>query len=339
MDGATIWVTKMTDETNTKQEVSTPRNIGLDLVRVTEAAALAGGRWIGSGNFMEAHRSATDAMYDMLAVLGVTGCVVIGEDRRVPNCQPLYMGTIFGEEDPTVDLAVDPIDGTRLLVEGKSGAISIVAIAPRGSIWASEPAEYLDKIVVDRDAASVLVPECLDAPAAWTLSLIARAKDKPVRDMTVVVLQRGRHTDLIEEIRATGAKILLREEGDAEGALVAASPGTDVDALMGIGGASQGVLSACAVKALGGAMLARLAPQSAVEKEAIEAAGMDMTRIMTADDLVTSSDIFFAVTGITDSMLLPGISYHRGRAETHSLLIRARTRTRRFIEAEHMLEG
>lgn len=315
----------------------TPRNIGLDLVRVTEAAALAGGRWIGSGNFSQAHRAATDAMYDMLDVLGVSGCVVIGEDRRVPDCRPLFMGTVFGEEDPTVDLAVDPIDGTQLLVEGKPGAISIVAIAPRGTIWASEPAEYLDKIVVDRDAARVLVPECLDAPAAWTLSLIARAKDKPVRDMTVVVLQRGRHQDLIEEIRATGAKILLREEGDAEGALVAASPDTGVDALIGIGGAAQGVLSACAVQALGGAMLARIAPQSAAERDAVVAAGMDMEKIMTAEDLVASKDIFFAVTGITGSMLLPGISYHRGRAETHSLLIRALTKTRRFIDAEHSL--
>src|SRR5690606_30706511 len=148
------------------------------------------------------------------------------------------------------DLAVDPIDGTSLLVEGKPGAISVVAVAPRHSIWSTGPAEYLDKIVVDRDAAHVLVPECMDAPAAWTLALIARAKKKAVRDLVVVVLQRLRHHDLIEEIRATGARILLRQEGDAEGALEAAMPATGVDILMGVGGASQGVLAACAVRSL-----------------------------------------------------------------------------------------
>jgi fructose-1,6-bisphosphatase II len=250
----------------------------------------------------------------------------------------LCEGSIFGDVSNACDLAVDPIDGTRLLIEGKPGAISVIAVAPRHSIWSAGPVDYIDKIVVDRDAAQVLVPECMDAPAAWTLALVARAKKKAVRDLIIIVLQRGRHQELIEEIRATGARILLREEGDAEGALEAAMPGSGVDILMGVGGASQGVLSACAVRALRGGMLARLSPQSADEQAAVTQAGLDTRRVMTADDLVASDDIFFAATGITGTPLLPGISFTGSHAETHSLLIRAKTRTRRFIEAEYSLE-
>lgn len=315
-----------------------PRNMGLDLVRVTEGAALEAGRWIGSGNFNGAHRAATDAMYAMLQALGIDGRVVIGEERRIADCLPLSFGTTFGVGAATVDLAVDPIDGTSLLVQGKAGAISIVAIAPQDAMWSPGAAKYLDKIVVDRDAAAVLVPECLDAPAAWTLSLVARAKNMPVRDLTVVILQRPRHHDLIEEIRATGAHILLREEGDAEGAIVAATPSSGVDLLMGVGGATQGVLSACAVRALGGAMVTRLLPQSPEERAELESIDVDLLRVRTEKDLVTSDKIFFAVTGITDSLLLPGVRYSGSRAETHSLLIRAETGTRRLIQAEHSLE-
>ncbi len=315
------------------------RNIGLDLTRVTEAAALAAGRWIGSGNFDAAHAAATEAMYNMLVTLGIGGCVAIGEDRIVDGNAALCEGVIFGDGQPLCDLAVDPIDGTRLLVEGKPGAVSVIAVAPRHSIWSTGPAEYLDKIVVDRDAAHVLVPECMDAPAAWTLALIARAKKKAVRDLVVVVLQRLRHHELIEEIRATGARIYLRQEGDGEGALEAAMPGTGVDILLGIGGASQGVLAACAVRALGGGMLARLAPQSAEERAAITQAGMDSRKIYTVNELVASDDIFFAATGLTGTTILPGISYKGGHAETHSLLIRAKTKTRRFIQAEYVLES
>jgi fructose-1,6-bisphosphatase II len=315
------------------------RNVGLDLIRVTEAAALAAGRWIGSGQFAEAHRAATVAMQKALSTLRIDGCVVIGEDRPVGDGIPLSCGTLFGAGGTLVDLAVDPIDGTRLLVEGRPGAISVVAVTPRGSLFSPGPAEYLDKIVTDREAADVLVPECMDAPAAWTLALIARAKKKTVRDLVVVVLARARHQDLIQEIRATGARILLRDEGDAEGALVAATQGTKVDVLMGVGGAGQGVLSACAVRALRGGMLARFAPQTADERNACAAAGLETQRIMTANDLVRSDEIFFAATGITDSSLLNGITYKGSHAETHSLLIRSVTGTRRFIQAEHTLGG
>ncbi len=200
------------------------------------------------------------------------------------------------------------------------------------------PAHYMDKIVVDREAADALVPECMDAPAAWTLALIARVKKKAVRDLSVIVLARARHEELIEEIRATGARITLREEGDVAGALQAALVGTNADILMGVGGASQGVLTACAVKALGGMMLARLAPQSKEEREEVEAAGMDLRKIYTCDDLVRSDKILFAATGITNSSLLKGIRVEGNFAHIDSLLVRAETGTRRFIHAERSLD-
>lgn len=315
------------------------RNVGLDLVRVTETTALAASRWIGSGNYEKAHTAANQAMAEVLATMPMRGHIVIGEEKRVAEQALLCGGAQVGSGDGAeVDLAIDPIDGTNLLIKGRPGAISVVGVAPRGAIWSPLPALYMDKIVVDREAAEALVPECMDAPAAWTLALVARVKGKAVRDLAVVVLARTRHQELIEEIRATGARILLREEGDTEGALVAAMPDTNVDVLMGVGGASQGVLSACAVRALGGGMLARLAPQSQVEQAAVEAAGLDLKRIRTVSEIVNSDKIFFAATGITESSLLRPITFQGHYANTHSLLIRAETGTRRFIHAEHLLQ-
>lgn len=314
------------------------RNIGLDLIRVTENTSLAASRWIGSGDFLGAHRAANVAMARTLNTMPMIGHVVIGEEKRVEDQASLCGGASIGNGDgPEVDLAVDPIDGTSLLVKGRPGAISVIGVAPRGSMWSPVPALYMDKIVVDREAADALVPECLDAPAAWTLALVARVKGKAVRDLSVIVLARSRHEDLIEEIRATGARILLREEGDAEGALVAAMPDTNVDILMGIGGASQGVLSACAVRAVGGGMLARLAPQTDAERQSVQEAGLDLDRIWTVNEIIRSDKAFFAATGITDSALLPAVSFHGHYGDTHSLLIRSETGTRRFIHAEHLL--
>ncbi len=312
------------------------RNIGLDIVRVTETVALAAGRWIGAGNHEQAHRTATQAMLAALNTLHMNGRIVIGEDRQIDGEMPLATGQKVGAGDgPDVDIVVDPIDGTALLIKGQSGVISVIGVAPRGTFWSPAPAAYMEKIVVDREVGSVLVPQCLDAPAAWTLALVARVKKKAIHDLTVIILDRARNHDLIEEVRATGASILLRDEGDAEGALLAAMPKTGVDLLMGIGGAPQGVIAACAVKALGGAMLARLAPQDEAEREAILAAGLDDKRILNCDQMVATDEIFFAATGITDSLLLPALQFHGLHAETHSLLIRSETGTRRFIHAEH----
>jgi fructose-1,6-bisphosphatase II len=312
------------------------RNIGLDLVRVTEAAALAAGRWIGSGKSEMAHRAATQAMYDALNTLNINGRIVIGEERPVDGKLLLgakqKIGTGLG---PEIDAVVDPIDGTQLLIKGQSGAISVVAVTPKDTLWSPAPAAYMEKIVVDRNAASVLVPECMDAPAAWTLALIARVKKKAVHDLTVIILDRDRNHDLIEEIRATGATILLRDQGDAEGSFLAASPDTGVDLLMGVGGAAQGVIAACAAKSMDGAMLARLAPQSQAEQDAIRSAGLDEKQILTCSEMVRTDEIFIAATGITDSLLLTALRYRGMHAETHSLLIRSETGTRRFIHAEH----
>jgi fructose-1,6-bisphosphatase II len=314
------------------------RNVGLDIVRVTEITALAAGRWIGSGNYEAAHRAASRAMADALDTLPINGRVVIGEEGRLGAFSPLRSDQPVGAgAGPDIDLVVDPIDGTKLLIKGRPGAISVVGIAPRGAMWSPVPAVYMDKIVVDREAADALVPECMDAPAAWTLALVARVKKKAVRDLTIIVLDRPRHHHLIAEIRETGARILLRDEGDAEGALVAATPESGVDILMGIGGASQGVIAACAVKALGGGMLARLAPQSEGERQAIRQAGLDESEILTCNQLVSSDEIFFAATGITSSVLLPAMQFRGNYAETHSLLLRAETGTRRFIRAEHAI--
>ncbi len=311
------------------------RNIGLDLIRVTEATALTAGRWLGLGNREGAHLAATETMARALNTVDMEGYIVIGEEGRLGH-SPLDTGKMVGTGNgPAVDVVVDPIDGTELVVTGRMRAISVVSVAPRGSMWSPQPAVYMDKIVVDQEAAAALVPECMDAPVAWTLALIARAKGKSVRDLQVIVLDRPRHQDLIDEIRVAGARVLLRDHGDTAGALVTATPGTGADILMGVGGVPEGVTAACAVRALGGAMLGRLAPQSREEKEAIEAAGLDPRRILTCNELVTSQEIFFAATGITPGTLLAGVEYRGNQAKTHSMVIRGETGTRRIIHTEY----
>ncbi len=312
-------------------------NIGLDLVRVTEAAAISAGRWIGLGMRDATHHAATKAATKALNLLNIRGHIVMGEEGRLGDYSPLSSGVEIGTGNgPELDVMVDPIDGTNLVIKGHSGAVSVVAITPKGSIWSPDPAAiYMEKIIVDRDVAAALVPECLDAPAAWTLALIARVKKKPVRDLAVIVLDRPRHYDLIEEIRSSGARIMLRQEGDVEGALEASLRGQGADILMGIGGVAEGLIAACAVKALGGAMLGRLAPQSPEERLGIEAAGLDKNRILTCDELVATDKIYFAATGITNSVVLSPIRFQGDWVETHSLLLRSETETRRFIDGEH----
>jgi fructose-1,6-bisphosphatase II len=316
-----------------------PRNLGLDLVRVTEAAALAAGRWMGLGEREKANQDTDAATCKALNTLDMDGWIVIGEEGRLGTHSPLDTGQRVGTGDgPEMDVIVDPIDGRDLLVRGHPDVISVAAVAPRGSVWAPAPAIYIDKIVVDREVADALVPECLDAPAAWTLALVARAKGKPVRDLIVFVLSRPRHEDLIREIRAAGARTMLRTDGEVVGALMAASSHGGVDVMMGIGGVPEGVLAACAAKAMGGGMLGRLFPQSVEEQEAVRAAALDTRQILTCSELVSSNEVFFAATGITDGSLLSGVHYHGDEAETESLVLRGETGTRRFIRAEHRLK-
>ncbi len=327
---------------NTKEQAilpaNNPRNLGLDLVRATEAAALSAGRWMGFGRADDADHDAITVMANVLNTLDMDGYIVVGEEGKLGHPSPLESHRRIGTGNgPAMDVVVDPIDGRKLLAQGKPGAIAVAAVAPRGTMWSPAPAVYMEKLVVNRDAARVLVPECLTAPAAWTLALVARAKHKEVRDLIVFVLDRPRHADLIEELRHAGARVMLRSDGDIAGALMAASPKNEVDLLMGVGGVAEGVIAACAVKAMGGAILGRLAPQSTAEQAAIVAAGLSTGAILSGDELITSQQIFFAATGITDGPLLAGVRYQSNRAETQSLIMRCETGTRRFIHAEHQL--
>lgn len=320
-------------------DVRLDRNTGLDLVRATEAAAMSAGRWMGLGQRGEAERAAGDAMWRALKRLDINGRIVVSEEARTGTAGNIRSGQLIGTgRGVPIDMVIDPVDGQRLLAQGRPGAIAVAAVAARGAIWSPEPAAYMEKLVVNQEVADALVPECFDAPAAWTLALVARAKAKAVRDLVIFVLERPRHAHLIDEIRAAGARVMLADDGDIAGAVLAASPQGRVDLLMGIGGATEGVIAACAVKAMGGAMLARLAPQHAEETAAITAAGLDMRRILDCNDMVSGSQIYFVATGITDGPLLDGVRYHGNRAETHSLIMRSETHTRRLIHAEHLLD-
>jgi fructose-1,6-bisphosphatase II len=266
------------------------RNWGLDLVRVTEAAARRAGRWMGLGKRDEADLDTIEAMARALNAIDMSGYIVIGEEGKLGVHSALESGrTIGAGSGPDLDVVVDPIDGRNLLALGHPGAISVAAVAPRGAMWSPTPAVYMEKIVVDRAVAGALVAECMDAPAAWTLALVARVKQKQIRDLVVFVLDRPRHAALIEEIRQAGARVMLRSDGDIAGALMAASPGRGVDLLLGIGGVPEGVIAACAVKALGGAMLGRLAPQSEAERVAIADTGLNLRRILSSHELIAAS--------------------------------------------------
>jgi fructose-1,6-bisphosphatase II len=318
-------------------------NLGMALVRVTEAAALSAGRYMGLDRSDEADYYAAVAMSEAFEYVNIEGHVVIGEETKHGTHSPLDSSLTVGSGNgPVMDVVADPVDGARLLAVGHSDAISVVGIAPRGSMWAPYPAAYMEKIVVDHEAADVLVAECIDAPAAWTLALIARAKKKNIRDLVVFILSRTRHRDLIEEIRTAGARVMVRNHGDIAGALMAGTENVNIDVMMGTGGVSEGVISACAIKCLGGAMLGRLAPQSKEEHAAVLEAGLDTRQILTCDQLVKGRNIYFAATGITNgamlSAMLSGIRYHGDWAETESLVLRCKTGPRRIIHAEHRLD-
>jgi fructose-1,6-bisphosphatase II len=312
------------------------RNLGLDLVRVTEAAALAAGRWIGLGRHQEADQAATAAVVKALQAMGVEGCAVVGGGESGGR-HVMMLCDVVPDRETALDVMSDPIDGVSLLAYGYPGAIAVIAAAPSGTFRFFPSATYMEKLVVNADVAPALVPECLDAPAAWTLALIARALGKHIGNLTVFVLDRPRHADLIREVRATGAHVMLRAEGDITGALMAATRESGVDVLMGTGGFKEGLISACAIKAMGGAMLARLAPQSQGELDRLHEAGLNLGEVMTCDDLVEGSIVFFAVTGITDGPLLSGVRYRGNRASSNSMILRGETRTRRTIHAEHLL--
>jgi fructose-1,6-bisphosphatase II len=317
-------------------------NLTLDLVRATENTALAAGRWMGLGNREEADRVATLAMREWLNVIHMDGTVAVSERPRLGRETVLNAGSKLGSGDsdsPAMDILVDAVDGVGLLVEGQPGAISAVCAIPQGHLWKPQRASYMEKIVVNRAVGDALVPECLDAPAAWTLALIARVVGKSVRDLVVFVLDRPRHHSLIHDIRQAGARALVHHDGDVAGALLAASPQSKVDVLMGVGGFSEGVLAACAVRAMGGAMLGRMTPVDVEEEKALQDQGFDVHQIHTQREIVNTDQIYFAATGVTDGMLLDGVTFRGNWAETHSLVIRGETGIRRMIHTEHAIDG
>jgi fructose-1,6-bisphosphatase II len=312
-------------------------NLGLDLVRVTEAAALAAGRWMGFGDPHSADHAAIEAMAGAINTLDIDGVIVIGEEHKIGGDFPLVTGKQVGSgHGAELDVALDPIDGVRILAHSHSDAISVIAAAPRGAMASLYPADYMEKIIVDEQVAAALTPECLNAPAAWTLALVARVKKKAVRDLVVFLLDRPRHKDLIQEIRTAGARVVLRSDGDIAGALGALT-GQRADLVMGTGGVAEGLIAACATRCLGGGMLCRLAPQSETEREQVAAAGLDLKRIYSLPDLVAGDEIFFAATGITDGAVLSGVRYLGDQAQTESLVLRCQTGSRRVIQATHKI--
>ncbi|MCF7805321.1 MAG: fructose-bisphosphatase class II family protein [Candidatus Marinimicrobia bacterium] len=321
-------------------DIELPHNLGFDLVRCTEAAAIAAGRWMGKGNLEDADQGASESMQELLNTLQIRGNIDIGEEVKPEMHTPMESGGTVGTgEGPEVDLVVDPIDGRQLLAEGRQGVISAIGAAPKGGMRSPAPAIYMEKLVVSREVADALVEECMNAPVAWTLGLIARIKEKKVEDLVVFVLDRPRHKTVIQDIRNAGARAMLRHDGDIAGALMAATPGGPVDILMGVGGVPQGMMTACAIKALGGKMLGRLAPQTEEERGDIDNAELSSQEILTSDDLVTSKDVYFAATGITDGPLMEGVQYHGNRIKTHSVILRSTTGSRRDIYTERQIES
>jgi fructose-1,6-bisphosphatase II len=264
----------------------------------------------------------------------MNGVVVIGEGEK-DRAPMLYNGEQVGDgTGPLCDVAVDPIDGTRLTANGMPNAISVLAVSARGSMYDPSAVFYMSKLVTGPAAADVVD---IEAPAADNVAAVARAKGCSPHDVTVVILDRPRHAELIEEVRAAGARIKLIMDGDVAGAIMAASDGTGVDLLLGVGGTPEGIIAACAIKCLGGIIQGRLAPRDEAERDRALDAGHDLTHVLTTDDLVTSEDAFFAATGITDGELLAGVRYRAGGATTHSLVMRARSGTIRTIQSEHKL--
>jgi fructose-1,6-bisphosphatase II len=311
------------------------RNLAMELVRTTEAAALAASRWVGRGDKEGADAAAVDAMRAVLATVQMDGIVVIGEGEK-DDAPMLYNGEHVGDgSEPRVDVAVDPIDGTTLTAHGKTNALSVIAVAERGSMFDPGPSFYMDKVAVGPDAVGSID---ITASATQNLRWIAKAKRGNVRDLTAVILDRPRHADLIAEVRASGARIRLITDGDVYGAIATSWGDAGVDVLFGVGGTPEGVISAAALKSMGGEIQARLAPQSDTERDAVLGAGYDLARVLTVDDLVRGDDCFFAATGLTDGQLLRGVRFEGGGARTQSLVMRSRSGTVRLIDARHRVE-
>jgi fructose-1,6-bisphosphatase II len=311
------------------------RNLALDLARVTEAAALASGRWMGRGDKVAADHAAVEAMRLVLSTVSIDGVIIIGEGEK-DKAPMLYNGEKVGNgTGPQVDVAVDPIDGTRPLAFGRSNSIATVALAPHGTMYDPGPFVYMNKIAVGPEAKGKID---IERSITDNLKAIAKAKDKSVEDLTTIILDRDRHADMIAEIRKAGARIRLIPDGDVAAALMTAWPDSGVDVLFGIGGTPEGVIAACALRAMGGEIQGKLYARDEDELRRGREAGYDFEKILTMDDLVASEDVFFAATGITDGELLTGVRYLGEGARTDSLVVRGLTGTVRQITATHRID-
>jgi len=309
------------------------RNLALELVRVTEAAALAAGRWVGRGDKEAADAAAVDAMRLMIDTVSMHGTVVIGEGEK-DKAPMLYNGEVVGNgEGPGVDVAVDPIDGTRLTAMGQPNALAVIALSGEGTMFFPGAAVYMEKVATGAEAADAI--DIARSPAE-NVRRVASAKGRRPEEITVTILDRDRHAEIISSVRSVGARVMLITDGDVAGAIAAASTRrSGIDLLFGIGGTPEGVIAAAALKCLGGKMQGRLYPRNEEERAALLADGYDISQVLTTDDLVKGDDVFFAATGVTDGALLRGVKYWPDGATTYSMVMRSRSGTVRIVEAEH----
>ncbi|HEY9558468.1 MAG TPA: class II fructose-bisphosphatase [Acidimicrobiales bacterium] len=310
------------------------RNLALELVRTTEAAALAASRWMGRGDKNGADGAAVDAMRIVLDSVPMDGVVVIGEGEK-DEAPMLFNGERIGDGTPMLtDIAVDPIDGTTLTSLGRGGAIAVIAVSERGTMFDPGPCVYMEKIAVGPECRGVI--DIRKSPSE-NIEAVAKAKGESVRDVTAVILDRDRHTDLIAEVRSTGARVRLIPDGDVAGAISTARVGSGADILLGIGGTPEGVITAAALKCMGGEQQGRLWPRNDEERDAAVAAGYDLSKVLTDDDLVAGDNCFFAATGITTGDLLRGVTYDKNGASTQSLVMRSKSGTVRLVDAHHRI--
>ncbi|HET9140237.1 class II fructose-bisphosphatase [Actinophytocola sp.] len=310
------------------------RNLALELVRVTEAAAMAAGRWVGRGDKNGGDGAAVDAMRKLIGTVSMRGVVVIGEGEK-DHAPMLYNGEEVGDGNgPDCDVAVDPIDGTTLMAKGMPNAIAVLAVAERGAMFDPSAVFYMEKLAVGPEAADVID---ITAPVHENIRRVAKAKHSDVSDVNVCILDRPRHEDLVHEVREAGARIHFISDGDVAGAISAARPNTGVDLLIGIGGTPEGIIAACALKCMGGAIQARLWPKDDAERQKAIDAGHDLGRVLETDDLVRGDNVFFCATGVTDGDLLRGVHYRAGGCTTQSIVMRSKSGTVRMIDGFHRL--
>ena len=334
-------MTETPDPTAVPDSLATPvevpdRNLALELVRVTEAAAMAAGRWVGRGDKNGADGAAVNAMRQLIHTVSMNGVVVIGEGEK-DEAPMLFNGERVGDgKGAECDVAVDPIDGTRLTALGMGNALSVMAVSPRGSMFDPSAVFYMEKLATGPEAADVVD---IRLPVAENIRRVAKAKHEAPSDVTVVILDRPRHAQMVEDIRSTGARIKFITDGDVAGAIMAAREGTGLDLLVGIGGTPEGIIAACAIKTLGGVIQGRLWPADDDERQKALDAGHDLDRVLVTDELVRGEDVFFVATGITDGEMLKGVRYGGGgTVRTHSIVMRSRSGTIRIVDSEHRLD-